>query len=220
MTDRRLHGISNEALFRQLEVLGERAVAVHDQPDAGLWELRGTAHMHTFSSVMCWVACDRLAKIAARLGLPSRRYWRAHADRIHAVICARAWNPRRGSFVATFDGDALDASLLLLAELGFLRADDPRFAGTVAAIERELKRGDFIFRYVEADDFGAPANAFIVCTFWYIDALARSAAATKRAHCSRRCLRGATGTGCSPSTSTRRPASCGETFRRPTAWSA
>jgi GH15 family glucan-1,4-alpha-glucosidase len=122
---------------------------------------------------MCWVACDRLAKIAARLHLPDRnRYWRAHADRIHAVVCARAWNGRRSSFVASFEGDTLDASLLLLVELGFLRADDPRFASTVLAVERELKRGDFVFRYTEPDDFGAPANAFLVCTFWYIDALA------------------------------------------------
>ena len=78
----------------------------------------------------------------------------------------------RGSFVATFEGDSLDASLLLLVELGFLEADDPRFAGTVAAVERELRRGDFIFRYTQPDDFGAPENAFLVCTFWYIDALA------------------------------------------------
>ncbi|OFW27412.1 MAG: glucoamylase [Acidobacteria bacterium RIFCSPLOWO2_02_FULL_65_29] len=171
--DLRLHAIGNEGLFRQLEALGERAVAAHAEPDAGLWELRGLTQVHTFSSVMCWVACDRLAKIATRLGLGARaRLWRSHADRIHAVICARAWSARRNSFAAAFEGEALDASLLLLAELGFLRADDPRFAGTVAAVERELKRGDFVYRYVETDDFGAPANAFIVCTFWYVDALA------------------------------------------------
>jgi GH15 family glucan-1,4-alpha-glucosidase len=74
--------------------------------------------------------------------------------------------------VATFDGEALDASLLLLAELDFLKADDPRFAGTVAAVERELRRGEFVFRYAQPDDFGKPENAFVVCTFWYIDALA------------------------------------------------
>ena len=171
--DRRLSALGNEGLFRQLEPLGERAVAVHAQPDAGLWELRGSARVHTFSGVMCWVACDRLAKIASRLGLAQRaQFWRAHAERIHAAVCARAWSDKRMSFVAAFEGETLDASLLLLAELGFLRADDPRFAATVGAIERELKRGDFVFRYAEPDDFGAPANAFLVCTFWYIDALA------------------------------------------------
>ena len=109
--------------------------------------------------------------MAARIAEPSRR-WRANADRIHAVIAARAWSAKHGSFVATFEGDQLDASLLLLVELGFLKADDPRFAGTVAAVERELRRGDVIFRYTQPDDFGAPENAFVVCTFWYIDALA------------------------------------------------
>lgn len=171
--DHRLSAIGNPALFRQLEALGERAVAVHAQPDAGIWERRTAVHVHTFSSVMCWVACDRLGKIAARLGLGKRaEHWRTQADRIHAVVVQRAWNAKRSSFVATFEGDALDASLLLLAELGFLRADDPRFASTVAAVERELRRGDFVFRYADPDDFGKPANAFIVCTFWYINALA------------------------------------------------
>ena len=172
--DSRLSAIGNESLFRQLEPLGERAVTVHALPDAGLWELRGKARVHTFSSIMCWAACDRLAKIAARLRLPDRAaYWRGHAGRIHAVILARAWNSRRGAFSATFDGDALDASLLLLAELGFIAAEDPRFASTVEAVERELKHGDFVYRYIEPDDFGVPANAFTVCTFWYIDAITR-----------------------------------------------
>ncbi|MBI1966306.1 MAG: glycoside hydrolase family 15 protein [Betaproteobacteria bacterium] len=171
--DRRLLWPGNEALFAQLEALGERAAQVWSQPDSGLWELRGAARAHTYSSVMCWVACDRLAKIAAHLGLSARATrWRARADAIHRAICERAWSPSRGSFVSTSDGNGLDASLLLLAELGFLRAEDPRFAATVAAVERELRRGDFVFRYAEADDFGTPQNAFLACTYWYIDAIA------------------------------------------------
>ena len=171
--DNRLLWPGNQALFTQLEALGDRANAVWSQPDAGLWELRGTAHVHTYSSVMCWVACDRLSKVAAHLGLPDRATrWRARADAIHRAVCERAWNPARNSFVSTLDGNALDASLLLLAELGFVQASDPRFAGTVSAIERELRRGDFIFRYTDADDFGKPQNAFLACTYWYIDALA------------------------------------------------
>ncbi len=170
--DRRLVRRGDEALFRRLEPLGERAAKLFDQPDAGLWELRGAARVHTFSSVMCWAGCDRLARVAAHLGLTERAaYWRGHADRIHGVICARAWNAKLGSFTATMDGDTLDASLLRLNELGFLPDDDPRFADTVRAIGRGLRRGDFIFRYVEADDFGPPENAFLVCTFWYINAL-------------------------------------------------
>jgi GH15 family glucan-1,4-alpha-glucosidase len=170
--DARLALRSDESLFRQLEQLGERAAALFDQPDAGLWELRGAKRVHTFSSVMCWAGCDRLAKIAARIGLADRaRAWRARADAMHSAICDRAWNAKRESFTATFGGEDLDASLLLLHELNFLRADDPRFASTVHAVERDLRRGEFLFRYSVPDDFGVPENAFVVCTFWYIDAL-------------------------------------------------
>ncbi|MDK9718299.1 MAG: glycoside hydrolase family 15 protein [Trichlorobacter sp.] len=171
--DKRLLRCGDAALFQRLESLGETARQVFDQPDAGLWELRGTARVHTFSSVMCWAACDRLALIAQRLGLQDRiRYWRDHADHIYTTIYRRAWNEDKQSFVASFEGDAMDASLLLLHDVGFLSADDPCFVSTVSAIEKELKRGDYIYRYVEADDFGEPENAFLVCTFWYIHALA------------------------------------------------
>ncbi len=171
--DRRLTRRGDEALFHRLEPLGDQAVASFDQPDAGLWELRGSARVHTFSAVMCWAACDRLARIAAHLGLTGRAdHWREHARRLAAVITERAWCAGRNAFASTFDGEAMDASLLLLAEVGFLDAADPRFARTVAAVAADLKRGDFIFRYVEKDDFGEPENAFIVCTFWYANALA------------------------------------------------
>jgi len=171
--DQRLTRRGDEALFHRLEPLGEQAIRCHDQPDAGLWELRGSARVHTFSAVMCWAACNRLGRIAARLGLAERaRYWHDQSRRIHETICRRAWSEQRGAFVSTFDGEAMDASLLLLAEVGFLDAADPRFAATVACVERDLRRGDFIFRYVETDDFGEPENAFLVCTFWYVNALA------------------------------------------------
>ena len=171
--DRRLTRRGDEVLFRRLEPLGEQAVRCYDQPDAGLWELRGSARVHTFSAVMCWAACDRLARIAGRLGLAERaEHWHGQSQEIHRTICQRAWNERRGTFVSTFDGESMDASLLLLAEFGFLDATDPRFAATVTAVEQDLRRGDFIFRYVEKDDFGEPENAFLVCTFWYVNALA------------------------------------------------
>ena len=170
--DHRLVRRGDVDLFRRLEPLGEAAAARFDQPDAGLWELRGAVRVHTFSSVMCWAGCDHLALIAGHLGLSDREaYWRATADRMHDVICRRSWNAELKTFTATMDGDSLDASLLRLHELGFLAADDPRFAGTVHAIGRDLKRGEFIFRYVESDDFGPPENAFLACTFWYINAL-------------------------------------------------
>jgi GH15 family glucan-1,4-alpha-glucosidase len=171
--DKRLVRLGDPMLFRHLEGIGEQAALAYDRPDAGIWELRGVLRVHTFSSVMCWAACDRLAKIASRLGLSDRtRYWRGHADAIHRVICERAWHRRRGCFVATFEGDTMDASLLLMHNLGFLKAHDPRYKTTVLEIEKELRRGSFVFRYTEADDFGVPDNAFLVCTFWYIEALA------------------------------------------------
>jgi GH15 family glucan-1,4-alpha-glucosidase len=171
--DRRLVRAGDEALFRRLETLGERAVALADLPDAGMWELRTTLHVHTFSSVMCWAGCDRLARISARIGLADRAaYWRDRAKAIHQEICERAWNPTLNSFVGTLDGMTLDASLLRLNDLNFLAADDPRFVGTVEAIGRNLRHGDFIHRYAGPDDFGMPQTAFLVCTFWYISALA------------------------------------------------
>ncbi|WP_224981189.1 glycoside hydrolase family 15 protein [Geomonas agri] len=171
--DHRLMQRGDTTLFYRLEPLGEMAIQVHDQPDAGLWELRGSRRVHTFSSIMCWAACDRLERIAAQLGLKERAaYWQAQAQRIHETVCRHGWNAEKKSFTAAFEGETLDASLLLIHDVGFLAADDPRFASTVAAIERELRRGDYIFRYVEDDDFGTPKNAFIVCTYWYIYALA------------------------------------------------
>ncbi|MDK9720732.1 MAG: glycoside hydrolase family 15 protein [Rhodospirillales bacterium] len=171
--DQRLVRTGNRQLFDRLEGLGFEAVRKFDKPDAGIWELRGKHAIHTFSSLMCWAACDRLSKIAGSLDLMDRRdFWRGEADRLHHVISSRCWNPRLSSFVASWDGDTLDASLLLLHELDFLTADDPRFAATVDAVGTELKKGDLLQRYAVEDDFGYPETAFTICTFWYIDALA------------------------------------------------
>ncbi|HJS43563.1 MAG TPA: glycoside hydrolase family 15 protein [Gemmatimonadales bacterium] len=170
--DRRLMRQGDESLFHRLEPLGERSFALFDQPDAGMWELRGRTQIHTFSAVMCWVGCERLGRIAAHLGLADRAaYWSQRAGAMHEVISKRAWNPKLGTFVATFEGDTLDASLLQLNELFFVSDTDPRFVATVRAIGKELRRGDFVFRYTTPDDFGTPSNAFLVCTFWYINAL-------------------------------------------------
>ena len=171
--DTRLRRPGGLHTFHRLETLGEQAFARHNVPDAGLWEFRTRAKVHTHSSVMCWAACDRLARIANQLGLPDRAArWRGRADEIRGTILREAWSSELGGFAAEFGGHTADASLLLMHEVGFLPADDPRFAGTVAAVERHLKRGPHLFRYVNEDDFGAPENAFLVCTFWYIDALA------------------------------------------------
>ena len=171
--DQRLIERGDADLFERLETLGERAAEVFDQPDAGIWELRGVQRVHTFSSVMCWAGCDRLARIAQYIGLREKAAkWRETADSMRLVILDRSWNGDLNTFVATMGGTTLDASLLRLHDVGFIDPMDPRFLGTVAAIEKDLRRGDFIYRYSEEDDFGVPQNAFIICTFWYIGALA------------------------------------------------
>jgi GH15 family glucan-1,4-alpha-glucosidase len=171
--DRRLHMEGQERLYGNLCSFGEAALQRYGQPDAGLWELRTREAVHTFSALMCWAAVDRLARIARRLGKAAdEARWHMAASTIREAILAGAWNSELNAFSATFGGSDLDASLLLMHELGFLAADDPRFVGTVAAVERVLKRGQHLFRYATADDFGLPRTAFIVCTFWYIEALA------------------------------------------------
>lgn len=171
--DRRLNAPGDAAAFKRLERAGEAAWRVHDQPDAGLWEFRGRAAVHTYSSVMSWAACDRLARIATQLGLAERaQFWSGRAAHVHALILERAVHPTHGYFVDAFDGDGLDASLLLLADLGFVAADDPRYVKTVEAIGRVLRQGDHLFRYIVPDDFGAPETSFTICSFWYVDALA------------------------------------------------
>jgi GH15 family glucan-1,4-alpha-glucosidase len=171
--DKRLIRSGHEMLFERLERLGRRALAVFDQPDAGPWELRGSAHIHTFSSLMCWAAADRLAKIAAALGLSDRAvYWRNEAQRLQKTIEAGAWSETRRSFVSTFGGRDIDASLLLMGEFGFVSRTDPRFVATVKAAESELMDGGFLYRYTTEDDFGRPETAFIICSYWFVDALA------------------------------------------------
>jgi GH15 family glucan-1,4-alpha-glucosidase len=170
--DQRLGRPAGLHTFARLEGVGEEAYALHNVPDAGLWEFRTKARVHTHSAVMCWAACDRLARIAHHLGLDERaRLWRERAREIRDTVIREAWNPELNSFVASFGGRDIDASLLLLHEVGFVKGDDPMFHGTLAAVERQLKRGPHVFRYVMEDDFGHPENAFIVCTYWYIDAL-------------------------------------------------
>jgi GH15 family glucan-1,4-alpha-glucosidase len=174
--DRRLLRMADDHDFAALEQVGEMAWAMHDQPDAGLWEFRTRQEVHTYSAVMSWAACDRLANAATRLGKPDRAaLWCERAAAVRAKIDAEAWvgDGEGGHYGASFQSDYLDASLLQMVELRYLAPDDPRFVSTFAMVERELRRGEHMLRYAHEDDFGAPETAFNICTFWLIDALAR-----------------------------------------------
>lgn len=170
--DRRLPRPGDVGLFQLLETLGERAKRKALEPDAGIWEYRGRQRIHTHSAAMCWAGCQRLSAIAKRIGLDERaKYWDTVAQPIHTALLDQAWNEKRGAFTAAFGSDDLDASVLLLPDLGVIDVDDPRFVSTVAAMERELVREKHVMRYANADDFGLPVTAFLICRFWLIDAL-------------------------------------------------
>ena len=170
--DKRLKNPGTIATFQRLEKLGDAAAASFNTPDAGLWEYRGRAAVHTYSAVMCWTAVDRLARIAGRLGLEDRAaHWRAIANPMREHILEHAWHKARGTFIDDFGGERLDASALLLNDVGFIAADDPRFVRTVETIGRELAQGNYLFRYRDADDFGRPETSFNICTYWYVEAL-------------------------------------------------
>ncbi|MDO9453148.1 MAG: glycoside hydrolase family 15 protein, partial [Stagnimonas sp.] len=172
--DERLLRKPTAADWQRLQAVGEQAYLVYREPDAGMWELRTRARVHTSSTLMCWAACDRLAKIAAHRGEhATASYWQLRADTIRDAIETEAWNPTLNSYAESFGGQDVEAGLLLMAEVGYSQPDDPRFLGTLAAIEKRLRRGPYLFRYAAADDFGQPETAFNICTFWYLDALTR-----------------------------------------------
>ncbi len=148
---------------------------IWSQPDEGIWEVRGGRRNFTFSKVMCWVALERAVHDAEAHGLhaPIER-WKALRDEIHATVCREGFNTRKNSFVQTFGSDSLDASLLLLPQLGFLPISDPRMHGTVDAIHRELMADGFVLRYrTEETRDGLPPGegAFLACSFWMADCL-------------------------------------------------
>jgi GH15 family glucan-1,4-alpha-glucosidase len=145
------------------------------QPDESIWEVRGGPQNFTFSKVMSWVAVDRAIRGAEEFGLtgPLDR-WRALRTTIHEAVCLHGFNAAKNSFVQTFGGDALDASLLLLPLVGFLPPEDPRIKGTVEAIGSELMVGGLIQRYrthETADGLPPGEGVFLACSFWYVDNL-------------------------------------------------
>jgi GH15 family glucan-1,4-alpha-glucosidase len=144
-----------------------------DRPDEGLWEVRGPPQHFTHSKIMAWVAFDRAIKDAEKEGLEGPvETWRQLRDSIHAQVCEKGFDAVNNTFVQSYETKFLDASLLLIPQVGFLAADDPRVAGTIAAIERHLMVDGLVLRYSTATDIDAlPAGegAFLACSFWLAD---------------------------------------------------
>ena len=139
-------------------------------PDKGIWEIREEDKHFTFSKVLCWVAIDRAIKIANFLGKDKDK-WISLRDEIKNDIHEKAWNPSVGAYTQFYGSDALDASVLLMEQYGFIDALDERYIKTVKATERELSFEGLLYRYKNKDDFGTPTSSFTVCTFWFINSL-------------------------------------------------
>jgi len=155
----------------QCEML-EHLETIWQDPDEGIWETRGGRQHFTFSKVMAWVAFDRAIKSAESFDLPGPiDHWRE----IREQVCEKSWNPRLNAFTQVYGGDELDASVLLLPQVGFLRPSDPRVIGTLAATEKYLLHDGFVMRYrtTEVDDGLPPGEGtFLACSFWMVDNLA------------------------------------------------
>jgi GH15 family glucan-1,4-alpha-glucosidase len=157
-----------DLLFR----LADKALTVVGTPDAGIWEVRKEWEPQTFSSLMCWAAVDRTAKVAARHAPKREAHYRAAAERIRAEILDRAYDPVRNTLVATYGGKDVDAALLQAITLRFLPPNDPGLRGTIDAVMKDLGRDSWLMRYKVDDGLGDTKAAFVICIFWLIEALA------------------------------------------------
>jgi len=149
-----------------------------DQPDEGIWETRGGRKDFTYGRFQCWVALDRGIRLAQGLGRPADLVrWRAERDRIYQEVMTRGWNPRRRAFVQHYETDVLDSSLLLMPLMGFVSPYDPMWLDTLEAMDAELVSDSLVYRYnpsASPDGLRGAEGTFSLCTFWYVDALARS----------------------------------------------
>ena len=141
-------------------------------PDKGIWEIRNDEKHFVFSKVMSWVAMDRATKIADLL---NKKYyaeiWQGIANDIKEDVLKNGWKEEQQSFTQTYCNSDLDASLLLMAEYGFIDADDIKYKKTVIAVKNALFYNGLMYRYINSDDFGKPTSSFTICTFWLIQAL-------------------------------------------------
>jgi GH15 family glucan-1,4-alpha-glucosidase len=149
-------------------------IKVWDQPDSGIWEIRGPGRHYVSSKVMTWVAFDRAIKSAEQFGFEAPLdQWRALRATIHRDVCEKGFDRKQNAFVESYGAEVLDASILLLPSVGFLPPDDPRVEGTIAAIERHLVRDGFVLRHDPRRSATEPKpleGAFLACSLWLADA--------------------------------------------------
>lgn len=177
--DHRLRAKGGMELYKWLFQLGEIAERVALEPDAGPWEFRGMARVHSFSAVMCWAALSRLAMIANMLGLEAdASHWALRARTLRAEIMSRILT-KEGWLSGALDQEVADASVLIFPSLGFIDAKTPEFSATLEMVERRLLHNGFVMRYDAPDDFGLPETAFLLCSFWYVEALALAGQQTR-----------------------------------------
>jgi GH15 family glucan-1,4-alpha-glucosidase len=142
------------------------------KPDKSIWEIRTGENHYVFSKVMSWVAMDRAAKIASALNKPFYfQSWSSIANEIKEDIFKYGWNEHLQTFTQTYSGSELDASLLLMAEYGFIPEGNMKYRKTVIAVKNSLFHNGLVYRYTNEDDFGKPESSFTICTFWLIQAL-------------------------------------------------
>ncbi len=170
--DQRIVREDIEQLWKITRELVEMAIRKFPEEDNGIWEFRNARRHYTFSKLMCWVAVDRGIKIARHLAKPELRHWSRMRNWMRLEVLNNAWNPEIQAFTQSYGSHHLDASTLLMPVFGFIAATDPRMQSTILQSEKKLMKNGFVFRYTNEDDFGYPENAFIICTFWLIDALA------------------------------------------------
>ncbi len=161
-----------EDQWRVIEKWVNAASESWSEKDHGIWEFRGLKDHYTFSKVMCWVALDRGSKIAKEMGKNQKAEdWSETAEEIRKDILEKGWNEDLKAFTQRYGSESLDASLLLIPQVGFLPPDHPRVLSTIDAIDERLREGSFVFRYKSEDDFGSPENAFTICTLWFVESL-------------------------------------------------
>jgi len=168
---------SSDRAWALQSALMEHLATIWQQPDRGIWEVRGPERHFTHSRVMVWVAFDRAVRTAEEFGLDGPvQKWRDLRDEVHAEVCAEGWNAELGTFTQYYGGTELDAAVLLIPSVGFLPGDDHRVRSTVDAIGAKLRHGDVVDRYSTSETAGGDGlsgkeGSFLACAFWFVDAL-------------------------------------------------